>query len=184
MVTGVMIEQLNARALEVLTDYTSHLIERLVAEGISVERAAVLVGNPPPFTVAVEDFEKKKRTRTAIPYYERCSGLKADCEQCTRRRQGGSLFCGTHMKGTPYGQVSDGKTASDKITVRAQEVMGIVYWVDDEGNVYNQEDIHSRKKNPRIVARAGTGIHGIQGINGIHGIHGTHALTDQAHTIE
>ena len=127
--------------------------KRLQEAGVPHAEIVELVGNPAAFCVTVSDFEKKRRARAAIPYYERCSGKKADREQCTRRRQQGSLFCGTHVKGTPYGQISDGDPVSDKVQIHVEEVNGIVYWVDDADNVYSQEDVYLGKKDPRVIAK-------------------------------
>jgi hypothetical protein len=154
MVTAAVLSKLNQRSQEHLQEYTRTLLARLEEVGVPKAEAACIVGNPPALVLVSGDFEKKRRSRAAIPYYERCSGRKADGDQCTRRRQCGSLFCGTHVKGTPYGRVSDGNTASDKIVVRAQEIQGIVHWIDERNNVYSQEDVQSRMKNPRIIAKA------------------------------
>lgn len=154
MVTVAVLSKLNQRSQEHLQEYTCTLLARLEEVGVHKTEAARIVGNPPALVFVPGDFENKRRSRAAIPYYERCSGRKADGEQCTRRRQCGSLFCGTHVKGTPYGRVSDGNMASDKIVVRAQEIQGIMHWIDERNNVYSQEDVHSRMKNPRIIAKA------------------------------
>ena len=37
--------------------------------------------------------------------------------------------------------------------MRAQEIMGIVYYIDNYNNVYKTEDILSEKKNPEIIGR-------------------------------
>ena len=37
--------------------------------------------------------------------------------------------------------------------VFAQEINGIVYYLDQRNNVYNTEDVMSSKENPRIVAK-------------------------------
>lgn len=153
MVADTIISIVNERAKQHMQKYTHELVARLAQAGMSHDDAAQLIGNPEPFLVAAGDFEKKRRSRSSIPYYERCSGRKADSEQCTRRRQDGSLFCGTHVKGTPYGRVSDGHAASDKVVVQALEIQGIVHWVDSANNVYSQEDVHARKKNPRVIAK-------------------------------
>ena len=153
MISVAMLERLNQRSKDHMRSYTLNIKQRLEEKGLSHEDVTSLVGNPPALVLTSEDFEKKRRVRTAIPYYERCSGKKADSEQCTRRRQSGSLFCGTHVKGTPYGQVSDCEAVSDKIVVHAQEVAGIVHWVDDGGNVYSQEDVYQRLKDPRVIAK-------------------------------
>jgi hypothetical protein len=147
------IAKLNKKSQEHMATCVFAIRERLQQAGIPHAEIIELVGNPAALSVTVADFEKKRRARAAIPYYERCSGKKADGEQCTRRRQQGSLFCGTHVKGTPYGQISDGDPVSDKVQVHVEEINGIVYWVDDADNVYSQEDVYLGKKDPRIIAK-------------------------------
>ena len=154
------IAKLNKKSQEHMAACVLAIRQRLEDAGIPHSEIVQLVGNPAAFCVVAADFEKKRRSRAAIPYYERCSGKKADGEQCTRRRQQGSLFCGTHVKGTPYGQISDGDPVSDKVQVHVEEVNGIVYWVDDADNVYSQEDVYLGKKDPRVIAKITDGPSG------------------------
>lgn len=105
-----------------------------------------------------DDFIKRKRIKNAIPVTNRCNALRANNEQCTRRRKDGCEFCGTHSKGTPHGLVAndDNKIKQDNnvvVNVFAQEIMGIVYYIDNNDNVYNTEDIMNGVENPRIIAK-------------------------------
>jgi hypothetical protein len=104
-----------------------------------------------------DDFIKRKRIKNAIPVTNRCNAMRANDEQCTRRRKDGSDFCGTHSKGTPHGMVSTAKdTATDSnklVDVFAKEVMGIVYYIDNFYNVYNTEDVMNGVENPKIIAK-------------------------------
>ena len=103
-----------------------------------------------------DDLVKRKRIKNSIPQMNRCSAKRASGEQCTRRRKEGCEFCGTHAKGTPHGlaQTCDnGGVSTQKLEVVAQEVCGIVYYIDSFHNVYNTEDIMEGKQNPRIVAK-------------------------------
>ena len=74
--------------------------------------------------------------------------------QCTRRKQGGTEFCGTHIKGNPHGIIEQSETATDlkQIEVFQQEINGIVYYIDNESHVYSVEDIQSNKTNPKIIS--------------------------------
>lgn len=103
-----------------------------------------------------EDFVKRKRVKNVVPNYERCSAKRANGEQCTRRKKDdSSIYCGTHYKGTPHGVINESNTAptSRKIQVSAIDIKGIVYYLDDNGNVYDTEDILSNIKNPRVIAQ-------------------------------
>ena len=103
-----------------------------------------------------EDFIKRKRIKNAIPTSNRCSAKRANGEQCTRRRKDNCNFCGTHEKGRPHGLVNQGGKMTDEVRnveVRAQEIMGIVYYIDNYNNVYKTEDILAEKKDPGIIGQ-------------------------------
>lgn len=102
-----------------------------------------------------EDFTKRKRVKNVVPLYERCIALRANKQQCTRRKKGESCYCGTHIKGRPHGEISNNKsdTKVTKKTVWIQDIKGIMYYIDDEGNVYEPQDIIKNKINPKIIAR-------------------------------
>jgi hypothetical protein len=111
-----------------------------------------------------EDFQKRKRVKNVVPYYERCQALRANGEQCTRRRKQDLqknvdnelfYFCGTHIKGTPHGKITAESTISHtkKTEVWVQEIKGIHYYLDNNGNVYKPESIMSNMINPQIIAK-------------------------------
>ena len=103
-----------------------------------------------------EDFAKRKRVKNIVPTYERCSAKRANGEQCTRRKKDDTnAYCGTHCKGRPHGVINESTTVatSRKIQVSAIDIKGIVYYLDDNGNVYDTEDILSNIKNPRVIAQ-------------------------------
>lgn len=104
-----------------------------------------------------EDFIKRKRVKNAIPNANRCIAKRANGEQCTRRRKDEACeFCGTHSKGTPHGLIQGDVIENDKqkIEAFAEDINGIVYYIDKYQNVYKTEDILSNKENPLIVAKA------------------------------
>lgn len=104
-----------------------------------------------------EDFQKRKRVKNVVPHFDRCIANRANSEQCTRRKQPNCDYCGTHVKGTPHGNVSTDdnpvKTTTTKIEVFVQEIKGINYYIDKSGNVYSTEDIISNSKSPVIIAK-------------------------------
>ena len=103
-----------------------------------------------------EDFQKRKRVKNFVPIFDRCCAKRATNEQCTRRKKEGNEYCGTHMKGTPHGIVDnkeENKVTTQKIEVWAQDIQGIVYYIDKTNNVYQAEDILSNKINPKIIAK-------------------------------
>jgi len=102
------------------------------------------------------DFQKRKRVKNFVPIFDRCCAKRATGENCTRRKKEGCEYCGTHTKGTPHGVVdlqNEVKTTTHKIEVWVQDIQGIHYYIDKNGNVYNPEDILGNKQNPKIIAK-------------------------------
>jgi hypothetical protein len=107
-------------------------------------------------TLEKDDFVKRKRVKNVVPFFDRCCAKRANGEQCTRRKKEGDGYCGTHMKGTPHGIVDsqdEVKSTTQKIEVWAEDIQGIVYYIDKNSNVYQSEDIISNKSNPKIIAK-------------------------------
>jgi hypothetical protein len=108
-------------------------------------------------TITKEDFQKRKRVKNIVPFCDRCKAKRANGEQCSRRRKDESEFCGTHIKGIPHGQIINNENSIEnnkkKITVWAEEIMGITYYIDSNHNVYSPSDILSNVENPNIIAK-------------------------------
>ena len=103
-----------------------------------------------------EDFLKRKRVKNVVHLSDRCCAKRASGEQCTRRKKTDCEYCGTHMKGTPHGicdNEEDNKPVGQKVEVWAQEIQGIIYYIDKVGNVYQVEDIIVNKVNPKVIAK-------------------------------
>jgi len=103
-----------------------------------------------------EDFVKRKRVKNVVSYFDRCSAKRACDQQCTRRKKDSHEYCGTHMKGTPHGIVEsqdNEKITKSKLEVWAQDIQGIIYYIDKNGNVYQAEDVVVNKVNPAVIAR-------------------------------
>lgn len=112
----------------------------------------------PRLILQKDDLSKRNRIKNSIPDMNRCNAKRANHEQCTRRRKEGCEFCGTHAKGTPNGLIHTSSTdtsnlSNQKFEVFAQDICGIVYYIDTHSNVYKTEDILSEKQNPTIVAQ-------------------------------
>jgi hypothetical protein len=59
-------------------------------------------------------------------------------------------FCGTHIKGQPYGiETKQDKTKQQmkKIEIWVQDIKGINYYIDSSNNVYKPEDIIANLPN-------------------------------------
>ena len=101
---------------------------------------------------------RRKRVKNVIPYHERCQGLRGNGTRCTRKasaKKNDCIFCGTHIKGTPHGKISDEDVTpiQKKVTVWAQDINGIIYYIDDNNNVYDPQDIMDNKINPTVIAK-------------------------------
>lgn len=102
-----------------------------------------------------EDFIKRKRVKNIVPRCDRCCAKRANGDQCTRKRRDTTLYCGTHVKGIPHGSIesiSPTETSNTQIELVAQEIKGIIYYLDDTCNVYKTEDVLQNKINPAIIA--------------------------------
>jgi hypothetical protein len=87
-----------------------------------------------------EDFLKRKRVKNMVPQFERCGAKRANDEQCTRRKRENCEYCGTHSKSTPYGfinDITDPKDNKQKVEVWAQDIKGIIYYIDNNLNVFS-----------------------------------------------
>lgn len=105
-------------------------------------------------TFEKDDFSKRKRIKSIVPQYDRCTACIANSEQCTRRKKNGDHnFCGTHIKGTPHGFIEVGliHPLITKIEVWVQDIKGIQYYIDNNNNVYLPQDILSNMKSPRVI---------------------------------
>ena len=105
--------------------------------------------------ITKEDLQKKKRVKNVVSLFERCRGKRANGEQCTRRRKNNNHLCGTHIKGTPHGMVELSNKEADvtKVEIWTQDIRGIIYYIDDNNNVYNTKDIFENKTNPQIIGQ-------------------------------
>ena len=110
----------------------------------------------------VEEKYKEKiamRKRNEVEEENRCKAKRSDGTRCSRRKLDKEELCGTHRKGKQHGLYEDvvlGKEKENKlkkIVLKIEDVNGIMNYVDEEGNMYNQEDIKMNKSNARIIGR-------------------------------
>ena len=108
-------------------------------------------------TIDKESVAKKKRAQNTIPLVERCIALRADSQQCTRRKKQGIHVCGTHEKATPHGVIDNADelnaTNTKQVQTWMQCIMGIDCYIDADNNVYMTEDILNNVLNPRVYAK-------------------------------
>jgi hypothetical protein len=153
-----MEKRINKKIETYTTAFKEKILERSSQLGIKDEQLNSLmqyIYDYERLSLNKDDFLKRKRVKNVVPYFDRCCAKRASSEQCTRRKKEGCEYCGTHMKGTPHGLVEneENKQTTQKIEVWAQEILGIVYYIDKFGNVYQAEDIVNNKINPSVIAQ-------------------------------
>ena len=155
-----MERRLNKKAETYITSFKDGIREKATQMGMTkneqVSQLIQYIYDYERLTFNKEDFQKRKRVKNFVPVFDRCCAKRATNEQCTRRKKEGCEYCGTHLKGTPHGIVdnqAEPKNTTQKIEVYAQDIQGIIYYIDKNNNVYQAEDIISNKINPKIIAK-------------------------------
>tara|TARA_X000001036_G_scaffold439161_1_gene489249 strand:+ start:1074 stop:1565 length:492 start_codon:yes stop_codon:yes gene_type:complete len=150
-----MEKKANAKIMGYVDEMQTKIISK-INEGIPQDDLIHYIQNYSSFSLETEDFTKRKRVKNKIPLADRCCAKRADGDQCTRRKKtDNDTYCGTHMKGTPHGTINI--IVSDMVGVKkevwVEEIGGIMYYLDNNNNVYQTEDIMSNRENPKIIAK-------------------------------
>tara|TARA_B100001540_G_scaffold313696_1_gene337110 strand:+ start:420 stop:941 length:522 start_codon:yes stop_codon:yes gene_type:complete len=119
----------------------------------TIDKLCELIKTYQDLTITESDL-KKKRSRNTIPACERCNALRANGDQCTRRKKTNSMFCGTHSKGTPNGIYNNTDKESDcyeKREIEVVEYKGIPYYSDKQNRIYSHHDILQKIDSPTII---------------------------------
>jgi hypothetical protein len=155
-----MERRLNKKAENYVSGFKENIKEKATQMGITknehVNQLIQYIYDYDRLCFTKEDFQKRKRVKNVVPFFDRCCAKRATNEQCTRRKKDGSEYCGTHMKGTPHGIMdsqNDNKPTTQKIEVIAKDIQGIIYYIDNNNNVYQAEDIIINKMDPKIIAK-------------------------------
>ena len=156
-----MERRINKKIETHFVDFKSQIIERLkicfgdIESDSDAYKLVEFIYNFPKIDITAEDIKKRKRVKNIVPFCDKCLALRANGEQCSRRKKTGYSFCGTHIKGTPHGHVENKPEANPytKRTVWIEEINGISYYIDKNNNVYQSSDIVNNVVNPRIIAK-------------------------------
>jgi hypothetical protein len=148
-----MEKRLNTKLENYVSEFKREVVE-LLRSGMSYTDLIQTVMEYPGITLDDQDFLKRKRSNNIVPVCEKCTAKRMNDTQCTRRKQGGTEFCGTHIKGTPYGVMEPSTTSPTikQVEIFQQEINGILYYIDSEHRVYSMEDVLSNKTNPKVIA--------------------------------
>lgn len=152
-----MDKRLNRQLETYISNFKNSIKTKVVDLKINPNDASALMAHVFEYERLVfskEDVSKRKRIKNSIPQTNRCHAKRATCEQCTRKQKEGHLFCGTHVKGTPHGIISTEETEAYQIKseVFAEEIYGIVYYLDKYGHIFSTEDVLNNMENPRVIA--------------------------------
>ena len=152
-----MDKRLNKKIDSYITQFKEDIKEKTSQLGIKEEATQLLqyIYDYERLSLVKDDFLKRKRVKNTVSLYDRCCAKRANGEQCTRRKKNEDEYCGTHMKGTPHGIIENTEEAptTQKIEVWAQDIQGIIYYIDKNNNVYQTEDIFVNKPDPKIIAK-------------------------------
>jgi len=139
------------KANEKMTAFKLHVLEQL-KQNIPLEDIVQQLEVYEPTLLDRTDFVKRNRLKNSIPMEERCIAKSAKNDQCTRRRKEGHTCCGTHSKGVPHGLIRNDEVKTTQKEIWVEEIQGILYYLDDQKNVYHTEDVEKKIVNPSIIA--------------------------------
>jgi len=154
-----MEQRINHKIKCYLTDFKDRICEQVsehIEDPDKKRQLLEFIYEYPRLCLETNDFVKRRRIKNTIPITNRCNAKRSNGEQCTRRRKEDCEFCGTHSKSTPYGLItsdSSNEPVSHRHEVFAEEIKGIVYYIDHNQNVYKTEDILQERENPAIIAK-------------------------------
>jgi hypothetical protein len=155
-----MERRLNKKIEAYVSDFKENIKEKLNEMGLlkdsSLTPLVQYIYDYERLIFTKDDFMKRKRIKNVIHLSDRCCAKRASGEQCTRRKKDESEYCGTHLKGIPHGKCNfeeEVKPVGEKVEVWAQDIQGIIYYIDKNNNVYQAEDIIQGKNNPKVIAK-------------------------------
>jgi hypothetical protein len=159
-----MEKRINKKIETYLFDFKNNIRDRITNDHMDTNSLLKYIYDYDRLVLEKDDFVKRKRVKNVVPFYDRCCAKKSSGEQCTRRKKNeNEQYCGTHMKGITNGFVDEtdtaagggdlAKTTKRRAEVWIQEIKGIIYYIDKDGNVYQAEDIVNNVTNPKIIAK-------------------------------
>ena len=123
-----------------LNDFKDEIMKSLTSKQMSEVDMLNFVSTYPRLVLEEDDFSKRKRVKNHVPQYDRCVAKRADGQQCTRRKKEDTYYCGTHMKGTPHGEINkDMAKQKRKVELTIKYENGIPHYTDDNGKIYPAE---------------------------------------------
>ena len=152
--------KINKKISEYLRNYKDSIKNKLINSHIEKETLMEIIQyvfDYENLILTSDDFSKRKRTKNVVPLHDRCIALRSSGEQCTRRKRDGCNFCGTHIKGSPNGiyeeKYDNSVNIGQKIEIYTQEIHGILYYIDNDNNVYDMNDIMRNEQSPKVIMK-------------------------------
>ena len=145
-----------------ITRFKEHVRREILDNSKTANKTVEDIFKFDDFKFDISSINKKKRVRNVIPNDERCIAYRADKDRCTRKKKDGCDVCGTHMKGTPHGVINstDVKVNIKKIEIFTQDIGGIIYYVDNDKNVYSSNDIMKNVNIPSVIGKYTIDVNG------------------------
>jgi hypothetical protein len=154
---SAVVKRLNEKVRHMFSEFTDDLDKMMIESDIHYDvryKIKCYISNYQFGLFTQDDLLKRKRTKNLVVSSDRCCAKRSSGEQCTRRHKDDSKYCGTHSKGQPHGLIDEKEINNEqKKEVRAEEIKGIVYYVDDDGIVYDTEQVHQNIENPRVIGK-------------------------------
>jgi len=153
-----MDRKLNKRIADYIGSFKKRIKEKVIQlrfeDTSKVQELMEFIFEFDRLVLSKEDVSKRKRVKNSIPSSNRCHAKRANGEQCTRKQKDGHIYCGTHIKGIPHGIMNASSDGNQVINaeVVAEDINGIVYYLDKHGNIFSTEDVLKQKTNPKVVA--------------------------------
>jgi hypothetical protein len=147
---------MNKRTTQKLNTFISNIKQTIIGKceaGAQPQEIIRFVNEINTATILDELNTKRGRVKNSVPHEKRCIANRANGEQCSRTKKSGCEYCGTHVKGIPHGVVAPPNPQFKSVDVWAEDIGGIVYYIDATNNVYKSEDIMSNKTPPRVIAQ-------------------------------
>lgn len=153
-----MESRINQKIDSYIQEFKTNVITLVRDENLqqeSMEKIVQYIYDYDKYKIVKEDLTKRKRIKNNVPLFDRCCAKRANGERCTRRKKDSLDYCGTHEKGRPHGIINDdnNEVKQEKREIWAQEIRGIVYYIDKENNVYQTEDVINNIVNPKVIAK-------------------------------
>jgi hypothetical protein len=123
--------------------------QRVLAVARQVEDGSLSSADLVQSIESIKFTDKKSRARTKLPLDRVCTEMCLKGNRCTRSRQEGTDKCKTHNK-PKRDPVPDGMVRK---VIWPELINGIWYFICNDQQVYNPEDVKLSLPNPAIIGR-------------------------------